>query len=329
MPRLLILLLAACLVLSGCSAYNPLAPMVSDSSEVGAAIPAPRPDVDISTREAATLWFRFGTEPYLAPESREIELSPTEPYELSLLRALISGPSASAAELSGLYPPGTQVISTYRQDRLLFVTLSRQIMNNYADETDNWAAQPDRAEEARLRRTLAMQAIAATVTENCPVDKIVILVEQGSQVTDSMRLRQQYYRTTSDDAALAEPLIRDEALLLTQQTTLDVILRTWSERDWLQLYRYIARRDSETGQERPEYEAFAALMDDLPHLTDYAFAGGHVTQDGIQATFTLDATLMLDGNEAALEDSIIHLTRERGLWRIGVSQLTCRKEAAP
>ena len=103
---------------------------------------------------------------------------------------------------------------------------------------------------------------------------MVILVEQGAEASDSLRLRQSYYRTGADDTALAAPLTRDEALLLSPQTTLETILQCWSERDWPRLYLYIARRDPATGLERSDYAAFAAQMDALPHLTRWDFSGG-------------------------------------------------------
>jgi len=326
MKRLLLLLLAG-LLLTGCSAHDPLAPMAATVTDDRIVVPAPDDAALPDAHESATLWFRFGTEPLLAPEQRHISRSPAAPYELALMQALLSGPAASSTELHGLFPPGTRVLSTYRQGRLLFVTLSRQIMNDYADEPDSWAADAAWQVESPLRRRLAMQSIAATITENCDVDQVVILVEQESTASDSMRLRQSYYRTGGDASALAEPLTRNEALLLSPHTTMAAILQCWSERDWARLYPYIARRDPATGLERPAYEAFAAQMDTIPHLTDYSFAGGNVS--GQSAVFTLHATLLVEGRESTMEHALVRLCQERGIWRIGLSQLTGREDAAP
>lgn len=329
MMRRLLPLLLACLLLAGCTAHDPLAPMAVQDMQGAVTIPAPDAEELAVMQETATLWFRFGTEPLLAPESRHIAVSPTTPYELALMQALVSGPAASSTELNGLFPPGTRVVSTYRQGRLLFVTLSRQIMNKYADEPDIWQADAAWQVETPLRRTLAMQAIAATITENCDVDQVVILVEQGAEASDSLRLRQSYYRTGGNDSALAAPLTRDESLLLSPHTTMETILQCWAERDWPRLYLYTARRDPATGLERPEYEAFAAQMNALPHLTACDFSGGSVSHGGLYAAFTFDAALMAQGHETAIEDGLIRLCTERGIWRIGLSQLTDREVTAP
>lgn len=328
MKKLLPLLLAMALLLSACSARDPLKPMEAPAPAESAAIPAPQPDADAAQPMEATLWFRFGTEPLLAPESRRIPVSPTTPWELALMQALLSGPAAGSTELSGLFPPGTRVTATHRQGRLIFVTLSRHIMNAYADEPEGWLTTEAWQEEIPLRRRLAMQAIAATLTENCDADQVVILVESSGETTDSLRLRQSYYRTGGDDAAIAAPLTRDESLLLSPQTAMATILQCWLERNWPRLYLYIARTDPATGLERPEYAAFAEQMAALPHLTDFAFAGGNVSHDGQFAAFTLDATLMHQGQSTPLEGGLIRLCLERGIWRIGLSQLTDREVSA-
>lgn len=327
MKRLMLLLLGACLLLTGCAAHDPLADIASTATDLH--IPAPEEDSAIRRSDTATLFFRFGTEGLLAPETRTLEISPTAPYELTLLQALLSGPAASSLELSGLYPPGTRVVSTLQHGRTLFVTLSRQIMNKWPDEPDNPAPADDWTQEIRLRRLLGMQAIAATVTENCDVDEVVILVEQGSDLTGSLRLRESYYRTGAQSSDLAAPLTRDETLLLTPQTTLEVILQCWMERDWQRLYPFVARTDPATGAARPAYADFAAAMNALPHLTQSRFTGGSVSPDGLFAVFTLDAELLADGHAAGLHSAVIRLYRERGIWRIGLSQLTEREVHAP
>lgn len=327
MKRLMLLLLGACLLLTGCAPHDPLADIASTAA--GLSIPAPEADGAHHRSDTATLYFRFGAEGLLAPETRALQISPTAPYELTLLQALFSGPAASSLELSGLYPPGARVISTLKHGRTLFVTLSRQIMNKWPDEPDTPAPGDDWTQEIQLRRLLGMQAIAATVTENCDVDEVVILVEQGSELTGSLRLRESYYRTGAPSSDLAAPLTRDEALLLTPQTTLEVILQCWSERDWQRLYPFVARTDPATGAARPPYEDFTAPMNALPHLTDSRFSGGSVSPDGSFAVFTLDAELLADGHAAGLHRAVIRLYRERGIWRIGLSQLTEREVHAP
>lgn len=320
MMRRLVLLLLCMLLLTGCAPRDPLTPMVSTATDV--TVPAPVDAGALPRESAATLWFRFSGMPLLAPEERTLSLSLTAPYELALLQALTAGPTAASIELSGLFPPGVRVLATHRQGRTLFVTLSRQIMNDYADEA------AITAEEAVLRRQLAMQAIAATVTENCDVDAVVILVEHTDPGSDSLRLRQSYYREGSDASALAQPLSRDEDVLLTPGNTLALALDSWQRRDWASLYPILARNDAATGSARPAYEDFVAQMAALPHLTAYSASAGNISPNGQSAVFAVTLTY-LDSGQPMPVTGVIRLHRERGIWRISLSQLSGREVAMP
>lgn len=317
MRRLLPLLLI-CLLLTGCS-RDPIAPMATD---MPAEVPAPAIADMPAEANQAVLWFRYGDEPFLAAETRVITTTAAENFALALLRDLVQGPGAAATELEGLFPTGTQVISATQAGRVMFVTLSKHIMNGYADEPADWRNQPDWAAEVPLRRVLAMQSIAATLTENCAVDTVAILVDQSA--TDSLRLRRSYY-TLDGDTALAEPLLRDEALLLTPARTAEIILQCWVESDWARLYRYVAQTDPVTGMERPEESDFVQAMSETAHLLHATAQGGSV--HGNSAVFTVQGAYLVDGAEQPFTGQVLRLTREKGLWRVGYSQLNGREAA--
>lgn len=319
--RRLIPLLLMCLLLCGC-AKDPIAPATDIA--LSAEIPAPIVTDLPQNQDQATLWFRFGEEPLLACETRIITHSRTESHALAILRALIGGPSAASTELTSLFPQGTQVISCTQSGRVMFVTLSRHIMNGYADEPADWRNQPVWAIEVPLRRELAMQSIAATLTENCDVDTVVILVEQTDTATDSLRLRQSYY-TLDGDMTLAAPLARNEQLLLTPARTAEVILQCWQEGDFARLYRYIARTDPATGAARPEEDVFIQLMTGVQPLLHAQAEGGSVTANGQRAVFTVYGAYWDSGEERPFTGMVLQLVREKGVWRVGLTQLTGRE----
>ena len=298
--RRLIPLLLMCLLLCGC-AKDPITP--TSDANAPSDIPAPVVTDLPQNQDQVTLWFRFGTEPLLAPETRIITHARTESHALAILRALIGGPSAASTELSGLYPPGTQVISCTQSGRMMFVTLSKHIMNGYADEPADW-------------RSRAAWAI--------DVATVVILVEQTATATDSLRLRQGY-STLDGDMALADPLIRNEQLLLTPARTVDVILQCWQEGDFTRLYRYVARTDPDTGVARPEQDAFIQQMNAAKPLLYAQAEGGSITFGGQRAVFTICGAYWDDGEESPFTGMVLQLVREKGVWRIGLTQLTGRE----
>ena len=314
MKKLLLLLLA--LLLTGCAAH----PLSESVTPLATDITPPQPDApeSLATQSTATLWFRYLDEPLLACETRALTLSPDQPMEMTLIGALLDGPDAQSTDLTALFPAGTRVLSTVRQGRTLFVTLSRQIMDGYPDEPLNWRSNPVWAVEMPLRRRLCMQSLIATVTENCDVDTVQVLLEQQGAATDSLRLRQRYYLDTDDEQRLADPLVRDDALLLSPGTAMSTALTLWQQQDWPRLARYVTDADA---------DALAARLGGLPPLVDYDFTGPAIT--GQTATFTLTATVRGDAGPITLSGRILRLTRERERWRVTMDQLAGWLEGTP
>jgi len=305
---MLSLLLLCLLALSGCGTVrDPLEEVATGLADDALAL-APRPEAPdaLQAQDRVTLYFRYLDEPLLAQESRALSLSPDQSLEKALVAALIGGPDVQSPELTGLFPAGVKVLSTLRQGRTLFVTLSRHIMNAPADEPENWQDDPLWRIEAPLRRKLCMQSIVATITENCDVDSVIVLVEQQA-VTDSLRLREHYYLTTEDKALLAQPLVRDDSLLLSPVTAMQTILTCWQSRDWIRLGRYLSAEADLTG---------------LPHLLTFDFTGPTLSPDGQTATFALSATLRHSNVDTAVTGRMLRLRRSGGLWMIALEQLT-------
>jgi len=285
------------------------------------------PEVDSDTlpqqtRENAALYFRYLDEPYLAAEYRTITQLPSQSYEMALISELIAGPGTRSSELSGLFPPGVRVLSTVRQGRTLFVTLSQAIMNGYPDEPANWRESDTWKQELPLRRRLCMQALAATVTENCDVDQVQVLVQQDSLTIGSLRLQAKYFMDGAADGEVIGPLHRDPAMLLEPDTVLQVALTCWRSQDWPRLYRYLALYNPQTGAKKPAQRDFQTVMEQLPRIADFTFSGGSVSAQGSQATYCVTLSLLQsDGTLDSAEGKIIRLLRENGLWKITLEQL--------
>ena len=309
MKRLIILLLLCAVVLTGCASVGrspfvettpiPLTDTVFPEAEELPGTAAPQ-------SESAVLYFRYLDEPLLAGEARVIRQLPSQSFELALLGELISGPGTHAVDLKSLFPVGTHVLSTVKSGRTLFVTLSQEIMNPYADEPVDWQEKDEWRREVPLRRQLCMQSIVATVTENCDVDQVQILVQQTG-VTGSLRLKQNYFMDDSEDDVLVGPMTRDPGMLLSAETVLQVALGCWQRQDWARLYLYMASRDRLLGTERPIYRDFVSIMETLPRVTAF-------TPNGI--------TLAADGMTRTLKDRMLHMCRENGLWKVSLAQLT-------
>ena len=304
----LIVLLLCCAVLTGCTA-DPISLMASPASSN---LPAPSVSSTPLEVDQAVLWFRFGEEGLLAPEARALTLHRGENPAHAILTALLSGPSAAAMELRSLFPRGTELVSLTQEGGVMFVTLSHHMMNAYPDEPKGWQTDPYWAVEVPLRRVLAVQAIAATLTENALAQEVVILVAQSSAGEGALRLQNSYF--CDGRSGVAAPITRDESLLLTPSRTAEIILQCCQETDWARLYRYMAHAD------RPSQEVLAYTMSLLPRLTRYEVAGGSLNGD--QAVFTISGAMLMGSVESPFTGRILHLTKERGLWRVAFPHLT-------
>lgn len=325
---ILMLCMGCALLLTGCTepvvrTTNPLAgaaaTLVPDTDPV-----LPRlDDATLHSRDTATLFFRYGTEPYLASESRTIPQSASQSYETALLTQLLSGPGTQSTELRSLFPEGTRVLSTVKQGRTLFVTLSAEIMNMYPDEPNDWRSQDAWRTESPLRRLLCMQSLVATVTENCDVDQVQLLVQQTGDAVGSLRLKQNYFLDGSPDSVLVGPMTRRASLLLGPDNTLSVVLDCWVSQDWQRLYLYIADHDPQLGTESLPLSGFITVMNTKPALVSWQAGSASISADGTCATFAVDLTLLsADGQLTSVTGRTLRLYRENGLWKTSLNQLT-------
>jgi len=335
MKRLILaVLLCACLLLTSCGSTVTAAGVPGAVSTmvpgVDTIVPEAEDTAPLRTQTEAVLWFRFGTEAALAPEIRTISRVPSQTYEAALIECLLAGPSAGATGLNGLFPEGTRVLSTVKQGRTLFVTLSANVLNGYSDEPADLRADDYWRVEAPLRRKLCMQSLVATVTENCDVDRVQVLVQQESTVGSSLRLKQSYFLDETDESVLTGPLTRDPSLLLGPDRAMELILTCWSGREWGRLYPWIMNRDPVSGDARGSQRDISALFDAMPAIVSWQTDGCTLSADRLCATFAVSfKVLNADGTTAEYADRIVRLYCDNGIWKTSVDALAGWLEVTP
>ena len=320
MKRLLCLvLLCLLLLLGGCATLSSMPVRTLENVSLPASV-----DTSVFTEDVpAALYFRYWDEPYLACEWRFITRTNSQSYELALLEELLSGPSAGSTELTPLFPVGTRILSVVRQGRTLFVTLSPEIMGRYADEPVDWQEYEYWLTEAPLRRRLCMQSIVATVTENCNVDQVQILVEQTGSVTGSLRLKQNYFLDDSEDDVLVGPMTRRDDMLLNCEQSMHHFLSLLQAKDWEKRCRCLSANDAMTAMERPSYNDFVAQMKTLPTLTEFSASTPTVSLDGQDAIIQVTGFVTLSNlHRVELSPRVFRMTRQDGLWKVSLAQVT-------
>lgn len=315
--RLIPALLCTCL-LAGCTAGNiPESPTPPGTESVMPAVDVPETS---RVAEDVILYFRYMDDAYLAAEERTLTQLPSQAWEQVLITALINGPETQSTRLNPLFPEGTRLVTTARDGRTLFVTLSHHLLNRYPDEPSAWRDSPYWSVEVPLRRQLCMQSIVATVTENSDVDQVQFLVAQDNADGVS-RLMQNYF--TPDAPAIPAPLqSRNTALLLTPDNTVQAVLTAWTTQDWDALYSYVQQSDGITAPSAMDYRAFTSHMTALPQLTAYTASTGSISADGQQATYAVSAALLMPDGITADACGTLRLVRRNGLWCITMDELT-------
>ena len=301
------------LLLSGC--YEQLNPLVKNEatavpglSEELYAAAADESNTDVIK---ATLYFRYLDEPMLAAESRLITVRRDQRPEQAIIEALLSGPSAGNADLRRIIPADAQVEAVSNNGQVLFVTFSEEFLADGVPE--DWALTDTWREEAPLLRELITQSVVASVTESYPYTGVQFLVHRKNEVQASLRLNNSYFLDGSE--GLSEPMIRDEALLLTPQMTVKTILNAWAQKDYERMYKYLALTD------KPAYSAFVEALDLAPSIEVLSVGGGSVYLDGQTAVVTVFIRLILDGGQEQSLSYPLQLKRENGVWKIRYESL--------
>ncbi len=308
-----VLLLCCALTLTGCM-NSPPDVLLREGTDGQRLISASIGDLTPDSQKI-TLYFRYGDSAYLAPEQREIQVKRNESIEKAITAALIQGPAASALSLSGVFPPGTEVLAATVQGDTLFITFNEAFLGRYADEPLDAASS-----EGILRRQLCLQSLAATLTEEGLCAQVQVLVYRSMVQSNSMRLQAGYLDRSNDDTLLP-PVTRDEGCLLTPYNTARLILQAWQAQDWASLYDLTAK-EGETGEntrvgEQSAFDAFSTART----LAEFDLSPGSVSFDGQTAVLTAKLTVRDQGMDQTVQGYPLLLCREAGIWKMDYARL--------
>ena len=268
----------------------------------------------------ATLYYRFAGTRLLGAEQILLDIRREETVARSIVDALIEGPSASHARLTGLFPQGTRVISVTGEGSTAVVTLIRGFLGRPDGAPADWEDIEYWQEEATLRRYLAMQSIVLSLTEEGRYQRVQLYVaDNDDEIPERLELYW-FDRTQEDLSVVLGACARDAQAMLTPERTLDMALAAWQERDWETLYLFLAAQEDE---QLPSYSVFEAEMKERDiSLLEYAISGGTVGMDGQSATLVLDAALRsVDGGDAQIVRESVLLTRVTDNWTISPKTL--------
>ncbi len=269
---------------------------------------------DDSDQKDAVLYFRFGETDYLGAARTKIDLRQEETVATTIVRRLIEGPGIRYDRLHGLFPEGTKLISAVSDGSTVFVTLNRAFLDRPDGAPFNWEDSEFWQTEAARRRTMAMQSIVLSLTENAESQRVQLYVADADDEI-GQRLQMAWF-----DPAVTDPQIylgacgRDERICLSAHNAMQAVMTAWKQHDWASLSIFLNRRSGGILDE----EAVGEKMETLGiELLDYTLSEGVVSLDGSRATIVLDGTIQSSVGEVLnfSRESCL-LIREDDNWTI-------------
>ena len=313
--RLLLLVLTVILPLLLFSCNQQFNPLVKNEATAAPGLdtdlPAAVADDSNMTELQATLYFRYQDEPLLAAETRVLSVRRDQRPEQAILHALLEGPSTGNADLRRLIPTDVIVEGISSREQVLFITFNDAFMDDGIPDT--WASDDAWKVEAPLIRELITQSIAASITESYPYAGVQLLVHRENEVQTSLRLNNAYFLDGS--MGLSEPVLRDESLLLTPQTTVKTLLEAWYQKDLERMYKYVAQA------EKPTFSSFVDALNAAPSPEVFTVSGGSVYADGQTAVVTVYLRLLYQAEDEELISYPLQLIRENDVWKVTYKRL--------
>ena len=275
----------------------------------------------VSDTLEVTLYYRYGKTGMLGAQRAQLDITREETVARSIVERLVEGPDDAHDRLSGVFAPGTQVISVTGEGKTAFVTLSRAFLGAPQGAPADWEDLEQWQDEAALRRTLAVQSIALALTEDGRYQRVqVLLADTDDDMPERIPLAW-FDRTQTSMATVLGACARDEAILLTPGSAMELILGAWQARDWETLYAMTAADEGDTAL---TMTAFVSLMRERDvSLLSWQATEGMVSPDGQRVTVVLDAQIRAaNGGDAEIARESVPLVRVQDNWTMTMDTLT-------
>lgn len=278
-----------------------------------------------SDETSVTLYFRYHLSSYLGREERAVSVPRDDAVELTIVQALIAGPSSTYQELNPLFPPDTQVVATRRSGNMVTVTLSRAFLGAPADAPQNWQSYDYWVQETVLRRRLAAQSIVSALTENGRCERVQILIAAAEGDIQGERIpRALLYADETDPHIALEPFARNEDVILTPRSAARAILSLWQSKSWDALYGFMSRGTAGGGDASlpAQTEFLSEVSTRACSLLGYSVGSGSVSVDGKRATVNVSLQIQRsDGRRMGIDDIPLPLILENDNWKMTYASL--------
>ncbi len=332
----LLLLLCLCMAFQGCA----IGGIHQDSVQEN--LPQIDPEDGVTKDKAVTLFYRLTDEAYLVGISRSISVRSNERVEKAMIRTLLDGVplQALSANVSALFPEGTDIEQVSVAGGIMYVTLSNEFFSTAAyDETRDAAESAyknkvisaevyenmirEAYDELLLVRRLGVYSLVNTIAQYNLSVRVQVLVDEYGTGTGS-RLKQSDLGLSGGEGAdseLIEPMSYMGDCVATPQTIAQCALTRMVYEQYELAYPLFAEDDG-SGVQKPQYANFETELHSLGSLQSVSLYGYTVEDDENYARIKVDMVFVsADGTEKQLKGEKLLLKREGDLYKLGYGTL--------
>ena len=274
-------LLAVLMLCTGCTSFRSIR-----EDSVREDLPQIDPEAGIARDFTTTMYYRLLNEPYLVPIRHSIAMRANESAEEAIVRTLLSGVPPLAENVSNTFPEGTTVLDIAREGTILYVTLSKEFLDDA--ELDDAKKQADsllsegtitgeeydaRIAEAKkaffTRRRVGLYAIVNSITAYDPNVRVMLSVNRKGTGAERLRYDEVGIENAGEAASgLLEPMAFETEVLATPDRIVECVLHRMQTGELECIYGLFAETESGKGQ-KPAYEDFEEMLRSAGSILNY------------------------------------------------------------
>ncbi len=298
-------ILLCMLLLNGCMSPN------IREDEIRSDLPALDPQAGVAKNIDVTCYYQLLREPYLYGVTCAVEVHANERAEHAIVNMLLEGAQAFEG-LNGLFPAGTSIVDITMDDGILYVTLSKEFMDESAlrrtlNELENaweqkrytqaeYDALVQKAEQSALAdRRLALYSLVNTLTGYNDGMRVLLLVDQsGTGVGE--RLSPAALGMEAQGAEPGEPMSFVQDVIKTEDDLAPLALAHIQAGDYTAAYALFADENSDNTF-KPEADEFESALRALGSLQSFTVNSYMRDADGELLYASADLVFADGGNE--------------------------------
>ena len=215
--------------------------------------------------------------------------------------------------------PNTKVVSVVRSGKYYYVTLTDDFLEPISGLPEGWQENETWAKLVQTSQQLAAYSVIDTLLSLGRASQVQILIASDVNSKGERPARSAMgFSADLADTRLMEPMTLDLSRVLTPQTTCNIILKAFSDKNWSRVEKFIAQSDPYATSVRPSQTDLVTQLQQLDlTLLDYSQKDVNISANGQSAVVTVSLTLQrTDATKATFTLLPFTFVWENNSWQL-------------